>query len=242
MSEYKTKIYREFEFNFSLDSFLSLNPSFAPLLRREKINQIFKKILDYFPTIISPIGGWIQIPMEGIDHDKVVLKDGIKLGGGPVAKFMVGCEYAIIMGCTIGEKFDLHLSELQNNRNITEATLLDALGSWTVSNCREQLEFSIMDRFIELGYKKTPHCEPGSTEWPIKEQKIVFSLLDGESLGIRLADSMMMYPSKSVTSMFGIGRGKIGIQDGQEIKCQYCANREKCEYGRKTKEKYPSKV
>ncbi len=212
------------------------------MLRREKIYQIFKKILDYFPSIISPIGGWIQVPIEGIEHDKVVLEGGIKLGGGPVAKFMAGCESAIIMGCTIGERFDVHLNELQNTRNITEATLLDALGSWTVSNCREQLELVVMDQFLSQGYKKTPHCEPGSTDWHIKEQKIVFSLLDGSALGIRLADSMMMYPSKSVTSMFGIGRGKIGIQEGEEIKCQYCANREKCEYGKKTKEKYPSKI
>ena len=132
--------------------------------------------------------------------------------------------------------------EFQNNRNITEATLLDALGSWTVSNCREQLEFAIMDNFIPHGYKKTPHCEPGSTDWHIKEQKILFSLLDGDILRIKLSDSMMMYPSKSVTSMFGIGRGKLGIVEGEEIKCQYCANREKCEHGRRTKEKYPSKI
>jgi hypothetical protein len=90
--------------------------------------------------------------------------------------------------------------------------------------------------------KHTSHLEPGSTDWDIKEQAKVFSLIDGDALGIRLSDSMMMYPSKSVTSMFGIGKGKLGIEAGQEIKCQYCKRRESCEAGKKSMDKYPTKV
>jgi hypothetical protein len=238
----KMELYQDFKYDFLREEALTVHPTFAPMVKRKKINEIFKEVLEYFPTIIKPIGGWVKVPMLGIEHDKVVLEGNIKLGGGPVARFMVGSEFVIIMGCTIGTKFDQHLDELQKQGKYTEATLVDTLGSFTVSQCSDQIETGIMKTHFGDGYNKTPHCEPGSTDWHIKEQKIIFSILDGQRLGIRLSDSMMMYPSKSVTSMFGIGKGKVGILDGEEIKCQYCANRDKCTHGRITMEKYPSKI
>ena len=70
---------------------------------------------------------------------------------------------------------------------------------------------------------KTSEMNPGSLDdWPLSEQKGVFSLLDdpGRSIGVELTDSYLMVPTKSVSGI--IFPTEFGFEN-----CQLCP-REEC--------------
>ena len=68
---------------------------------------------------------------------------------------------------------------------------------------------------------------PGMIGWPFLEgQQQLFALLDAQSIGVRLHDSGLMEPIKSVSFALGLGR-EMG-QAGRT--CDYCAMRELCRY------------
>ncbi len=81
--------------------------------------------------------------------------------------------------------------------------------------------FQKIDR--ENNLVKAAHMNPGSLkDWPVSEQKQLFTLLgdDASKIGISLTDSLLMYPTKSVS----------GISFPTEVdyeNCQLC-KRENC--------------
>jgi hypothetical protein len=103
---------------------------------------------------------------------------------------------------------------------------------WADSIKEEILENAVdavlnnLDEYYNLD--KASDMNPGSLkDWPISEQKKLFKLFDNPEakIGVKLSDSMLMYPTKSVT----------GIRFPTEIhfeNCQLC-RRENCP-GRRT--------
>jgi hypothetical protein len=99
----------------------------------------------------------------------------------------------------------------------------DMLTRWWADSIMQMALAPAMDavsRYIEseLGPGKTARMNPGSlSDWPISEQRPLWTLLcDPTSLiGVRLTDSFLMIPAKSVT----------GIQFPSEVtyeNCQLC--------------------
>jgi len=73
--------------------------------------------------------------------------------------------------------------------------------------------------FMELqGLKITNRYSPGYCGWDIKEQANLFGLLPEKFCGIRLSDSMLMKPIKSVSGIIGIGRDV----NYDQYTCSYC--------------------
>ena len=73
------------------------------------------------------------------------------------------------------------------------------------------------------GLGRTSTMSPGSlTDWPIREQRPLFDLLGNpeEAIGVRLTDSMLMIPSKSVSGI------RFPVEKSFES-CQLC-QRERC--------------
>lgn len=91
----------------------------------------------------------------------------------------------------------------------------------------EILALAVDDLFEQIDSRnnlsKAAHMNPGSLkDWPVDEQQKLFDLLGGKAseIGISLSDSMLMYPTKSVS----------GIRFLTEVdyeNCQLC-KRENC--------------
>ncbi len=103
---------------------------------------------------------------------------------------------------------------------------------WADSLKEEILNNALNDVLIRIdeyyNLDKASDMNPGSLEdWPISEQEKLFKLLNNpeDKIGVKLSDSMLMYPTKSVT----------GVRFPTEIhfeNCQLC-KRENCP-GRRT--------
>jgi hypothetical protein len=110
------------------------------------------------------------------------------------------------------------------SKDLLENYYLDLIGNMALRKSRDYLEGHLRSRFALDGMS---FMSPGSLpDWPIEEQRQLFSILQGveQSIGVRLNESLLMIPRKSVS----------GIYFPTEIKfysCQLCP-REICE-GRK---------
>lgn len=96
--------------------------------------------------------------------------------------------------------------ELEDKANACEDLLaqyyLDAIGNIALRKSRKVLEDRLRSRYAIEGLS---YMSPGSLEdWPIQEQQQLFSILDGVTgaVGVRLNDSLLMIPKKSVSGIY----------------------------------------
>ena len=116
------------------------------------------------------------------------------------------------------------LEERCKSMKLLKQYCLEEIGNIALRTARKYLE-----DYLKSKYKLTrlSSMSPGRlTDWPITEQKLLFSLFgDVEGLlGVTLSDSMLMLPRKSVSGVFF-------PTEFQFESCQLCP-RERCE-GRK---------
>ena len=50
-------------------------------------------------------------------------------------------------------------------------------------------------------------AQPGQEGWPIQQQEVVFRLIPGERIGVRLTENDLMLPRKSISLVIGMGPG-----------------------------------
>lgn len=141
---------------------------------------------------------------------KRVEKARIHLEGGPVlisakmARTMRDCDALICFVATVGGKLQNELSRLSENGSMSEAYILDAVASVGVEQLVDRFHKEMGSFFRNEGRGVSLRFSPGYCDWPITEQRKVFSLVDGQTIGVRLHDSCLMEPSKSVSGVFGI--------------------------------------
>jgi len=90
--------------------------------------------------------------------------------------------------------------------DILEQFIADCIGSQVAESVADHMELELQEELDRLGLKRTARFSPGYCEWPLSEQKVLFSLFDEQKpCGVTLTDSCLMIPEKSVSGIIGIG-------------------------------------
>jgi hypothetical protein len=153
--------------------------------------------------------------------EDAVIVDGVRFSSQVLRKNLENLGRVFPYVLTIGEGLEREAGE---RTDVLEKYYLDIIGNVAVSSARSSLEEHLRSRFA---LSALSYMSPGSLEdWPIEEQRPLFSLLSGaeSAIGVELTDSFLMVPRKSVS----------GIYFPTEVtfhNCQLCP-RPKCE-GRK---------
>ncbi len=129
---------------------------------------------------------------------------------------------------TIGEKFG---EKLETTADLLEKYYLDTIGNVALNQVRKALNDHLKATYA---LKKTAFMAPGSLpNWPIEQQKPLFGLLGDvqSSIGVRLTDSFLMLPAKSVSGIYFPTETSF-------FSCQLCP-RDRCE---SRKAKYNAKL
>ena len=102
------------------------------------------------------------------------------------------------------------------------AYVLDVIGSVTVDKAAGKLQEKILEEVKHFGLNITDPFSPGYCNWSVAEQHKLFSLLPYGICGIKLSESALMHPIKSVSGITGIGKHckQMGYQ------CNWCTDRE----------------
>lgn len=196
-------------------------PSFAALLQNPKRRQAWETALEETPELIEPAAAWDAFPIKRVLHERLELVDGTKVGGGPVTSVVGGAEDLVVSVVTIGPRITERISELRAGKQMFAAMLYDDLGSWAVDQVRQQMCRMIEADARARGLRSSASLSPGESEWSVKEQEILFKLLDTSGIGVTLTPSMIMQPLKSLSLIVGTGRNPMGVEDGSN--CDFCS-------------------
>ena len=150
--------------------------------------------------------------------------DGVEFKpGGIICSYLDGMDRACLFVATAGYEFCERLRRINSGGDIFHAFVADAIGTVLAELALSRLELGFgTGKTLSMPYS------PGYCGWDIREQHQLFSLLPPDPCGIRLSDSSLMLPEKSVSGFFALGEELVR----QPYHCEICKN-SKCYKRRK---------
>ena len=185
----------------------------------EATRQETQAIIDVVRTWLRPQFCFIvlrQLPAFDIGH---IIKRQLK-----------GSEAYTLFICTSGVDFEGYQQRLKTEGDMVRVFIADALGSVIAEKCADQMELYLQESINKLGWHHTNRFSPGYCGWHVSQQQLLFPLFDGHTCGVRLTDSSLMLPIKSVSGIIGLGKEVRRL----DYTCGLC-NFDKC-YKRRKKQ------
>jgi hypothetical protein len=149
--------------------------------------------------------------------------------GNIILRQLRGSEAFALFICTSGLEFEAYQQRLKEQGDMVRVFIADALGSVIAEKCADQMEKALQESIDKLGWKHTNRFSPGYCGWHVSQQQLLFPLFKGQTCGVKLTDSSLMVPIKSVSGIIGVGKEIRKL----DYTCGLC-NFEKC-YKRKLK-------
>jgi cobalamin-dependent methionine synthase I len=130
-----------------------------------------------------------------------------------------GTDYLVFGVVTIGNSLEDKISEFFTNKEYSRGLALDAVGTVAVRYLSRHVRSIICKEAKEQNLQTTKHFTPGTAEWDISQQKNIFEIIPADKIGVRLTESYMMIPKKSLSWVIGIGKESLSwvIGIGKEI-------------------------
>ena len=158
----------------------------------------FQALFEAAKTLITPKAAY-GVRYIGEKLEDAVVIDGICFRSRVLRKNleMVGrvFPYVVTIGAGLEEKAD-------SSQDLLEKYYLDTIGNIALIKARKYLDDELRARFAMAGLS---FMSPGSLkDWPIEEQRPLFSLLEGvkSAIGVKLNESLLMIPRKSVSGIY----------------------------------------
>ena len=114
-------------------------------------------------------------------------------------------EQMAVFVCTAGDGISEWSKQMMTANDPLKGFISDILGSVAVETAIDAIQQKLSDDMKRTGLKITNRYSPGYCGWLTQEQHKLFSLLPEENCGIRLTESALMLPIKSVSGFIGIG-------------------------------------
>ena len=125
--------------------------------------------------------------------------------GNIILRQLRGSEAFALFICTSGLEFETYQQRLKEQGDMVRVFIADALGSVIAEKCADQMEKALQESIDKLGWMHTNRFSPGYCGWHVSQQQLLFPLFQGHTCGVKLTDSSLMVPIKSVSGIIGLG-------------------------------------
>ncbi len=184
------------------------------------INKLITETIKEGYELVRPQSLYDEMGASLNEQGKVVLSSGTVLDIPHVRREWAGLEMVTLAICTIGRLLEERSSQLFAQGDAATALILDTVGSAAVGSVARQVDALICRQSQARGMNAGPRFEPGSTGWDIRDQRVLFSLLPAQEIGVNLNEYFLMIPRKSVSFMMGMGSEVT--ESKLRLPCHYC--------------------
>ena len=125
--------------------------------------------------------------------------------GKIIERQLKGAEAYAFFICTAGVEYEAFQERLKKEGDMVRVFIADALGSVIAEKAADQMEQSLQENIDKLGWHYTNRFSPGYCGWHVSQQQLLFPLFKGETCGVKLTESSLMLPIKSVSGIIGLG-------------------------------------
>jgi hypothetical protein len=184
-------------------------------VQQPKIEHLLRELMKQIVPIAKPKALYKVAYIDNKEGDSVVI-DGIVFQSHVLRMNLDKVERVFAYIATCGNELDSFDAEGDVIKNFC----IDAIRTVAVGVAVNYLHNHVKSRYA-LG--KTAHMNPGSLkDWPITQQKQLFSLFEGneQMIGVKLTEGCMISPMKSVS-------GFLYTSEVKFENCQLCP-RENC--------------
>jgi len=181
------------------------------LRRNERVEDVVKRSLELAGGLIEPKG--IYTIIKGSEY--------------PSSDRFSDLSMVAFCVCTIGDRLEGEVQRLSKEDRLLEAVVLDSIGSVAAEAAAEHMDRVIQAIAAEKGLKTSCRASPGYGDWDVREQEGIFKLLPASRIGVRLTESYMMVPRKSVS--FAIDISEKPARMRSENSCRNCPMKD-CPY------------
>lgn len=217
------KIVDKFDFEITATDVLK-GQGIDPERASERLLKTAESVLAEAMALVEPAAMYTLLEVKNFEHRKIDFEGG-SFEGSLVGKAFAGAEHLYLAVCTIGEPLEKKVEEMMND-NPVAGIALDGAGIAAVGCVSKTVEDIISKEACELNLSLGMRAQPGQEGWPIEQQRQVFSILPAEQIGMKLTESCLMIPRKSVS--FAIPRGKE--LNNSVVPCDFCSKRNRCDW------------
>lgn len=176
-----------------------------------------------YPFLIEnckPVAGYKYIDAKHISFQKnILIIDNIEFNLGPIIyRDLKDVSDIFLFVCTVGNRLEEKVQELVSGGDTLSAFILDRIASELVELTADLLELQIQNELEIKNYNLTHRYSPGYCGWSVSEQQKLFSLLPKDFCGIKLTESSLMLPIKSVSGIYGAAFNLIR----KDYHCEIC--------------------
>ena len=152
-------------------------------------------------TILKEVSQWLR---PRFSYFVVNKQPDFKMGN-IILRQLRGSEAFALFICTSGLEFETYQQRLKEQGDMVRVFIADALGSVIAEKCADQMEKALQESIDKLGWMHTNRFSPGYCGWHVSQQQLLFPLFQGHTCGVKLTDSSLMIPIKSVSGIIGLG-------------------------------------
>jgi len=174
---------------------------------REIVKVVIEGILNE-PELFSNIRAEYKIykNIEFVNADKSLNINDINL---QTHKLVFGqlnkADSLAVFLCTAGEEIGIRVRKAMAGGDPLTGYIYDIIGSIVVDAAADRMQGELEKSILSEGKKITNRYSPGYCGWTVSEQHKLFRLLPDNFCGIRLTESALMDPVKSISGIIGIG-------------------------------------
>ncbi len=126
--------------------------------------------------------------------------------GKIIERQLRGSEAYALFVATAGVEFEEYQQQLKEQGDLVRVFIADALGTVIAERCADRMEEALQANIEKLQWHHTNRFSPGYCGWHVSQQQLLFSMLPSLPCGVRLTESSLMVPIKSVSGIIGLGK------------------------------------
>jgi hypothetical protein len=191
------------------------------------VTELIDRQIDAALNLIHPVYSYHFKRLENLTAPDFSLEGHLSFSSKTVSYVLSGCQSVAVYLATIGRDIDIEITHLMSDRQTMAGTILDMISSIAIVQTLSQLRADVRETAENQGLQTTRHYAPGYCDWDIRQQRILFPVLDSAALEVHLNEACMMIPRKSVSGVIGIGI----LDKNKKPPCVlFCQKSATCEY------------
>jgi hypothetical protein len=206
---------------------------YGTVIPDDDIKAVINEVVDSLINVIKPKNIYriyeCNIWGRGITLSDSAKSDKMVIDSKNLSENLFGCRNVVLMAATLGIEAD-KLMQKYEVVNMAKASITQACGAACIeAYCNILQEEILVDVMEETGKKLylRPRFSPGYGDVPLELQREIFGALEcTKRIGLTLTESLLMYPTKSVTAFIGLTTNPQSCHVGR---CGNCDKKD-CEF------------
>jgi hypothetical protein len=194
---------------------------FPPGATPAPFNEIIDEVLREIPDNCDIRGAVKTIHNISPDpeNNKITVDHRVLQTGSRITSLLAQAESLALFIVTAGKGIQEWIHQCKERQDIEKAYVIDVVGSEIVDLAGIQIMNNTEKKLQQNGLAISDMFSPGYCDWPVDDQEALFSFFPTNCCGIKLTESLLMDPIKSISGIMGVGKN---IKRYGENYCAHC--------------------